>query len=987
MLKWLVALFLLLSLHASHGSTTNYYVSPTGLTNNTGTLNSPWNLQTGLDHLYADTTIWLLSGTYPTNQTEYGGQSGHGGTATAPAIVQALTNYGPIIAFNGTIGIQNFGSDYTIYSGLTIKSNLLGDGIKIQSKNCTITNCIISWNGGSSSAGSGIAMNSSTSKSNKVVNCIIEYNGIVPAQASPLGHGIYMSHQGNYIDGCTIRSNWGYGIQLYSTTATDDTDNWIVNCLISGNTNAYGITLYNGADTGGAGTSLGTNFVLNSTIDDGMAISYGTACVTNCIILPSILKDPTRPVNTNSSRLVTKFLTDYCLGTNTIVGNTGGNNWITNLARSTLFPNLSSLGQYWLPTNSPARGRALSTQTTYHDYWGNWQNNKYDIGAFEYDMDLAADTRDLNASPEKRYLYLDHIPGHRRYEWASDRVGVPGGIPTTYTKFCDAGVNIPGTNIVVVADGVTDCAPAIQAAWNLCPTNQYVLLPSGLMLCNSALTLRGDYKILRGQGTNSALVVGFSNTAIPFINFGVYSEQGTLRTNIYNIPKGATNTVWDSVNNLGALFPSGTNGVMKLWQNDVSTNNGWAAAVNKDGSGDPVHYSPNASYKTNATAPLVRQMVRITGTNTGNQVYFWPPAMFDFVGGKATSQYLYLESLNFSGIENLSINCNDKCSVGIQMSQGMGSWIKNVDCYKPHNYHIYVQYSLLGEITGCYLHEAAAYGPSQGVGVILYSHVTGFNIYNNVFDYSYPGIETDLGVSGCVIAYNYFKHPQGGLANIDCHGPHSANMLVEGNIGYGVLLDGYFGSAEKWTIYRNWLHGNETSFGARKVVNIDHFSRNINIVNNFIGNPYTNWVSEIQTNGWNNAWMANYRFGYPNMGNDTYTGTNTSIQATNYAWMDFYAKTSSWIHANVEYGLIGTSVTNYLSQVTNRIFRNSYYADWAQESAPLWYTNGTWPPIGVNAIGQTNLHNAGNSFEAQFVGTGQTAGRVYGGFWKFIFGF
>lgn len=993
MLKWFLPLLALVWASLASGSTTNYYASPTGLTNNTGAIGSPWNLQTAYNNLRADTTIWLFSGNYPTNLTEYGGQSGHGGTPTAPAIIQALTNYGPVLGCNGVRGLDIFSSDYTYIMGLTVVSNLT-DGIKLQGANCVVSNCIVSGNGNGISAGQGIASNSSGSKSNTIVHCVIEGNGLFPvAVGTAFGHGLYISHNGNVIDGCLVRSNWGFGIQYYSGAVTaNQTDTVIKNCIVDGNTNSYGVVIYSADEVGGL--TPGTNWVINCTILDGMALSWGTTLASNCIILPSPLIDPTRPVNTNSVRVPT-FVSDYCFGTNTIV-NSGGHNYITNLSRASLWPNLASLGQYWLSTNHPARGKGLRSVTANTDFWGNWQAQKYDIGAVEYDMDLAADTRSLigtAAAPSissDAYLYVDHIPGHRRYEWGQSTVGVPGGIPTSYTQFCNATISIPGTNIVAIADDVIDDAPAIQAALNLCPTNAFVLLPVGSYICKTNLTLKGNYRILRGEGSNTILRVRFTNTALPFFNFGVYSEQGTSRTNMIAVTKGMTNTVWDSVNNMGALFP-GTNGVMKIWENDAGTNGGYAAVQDASGSADPVHYSPSASYKTNAAAPLMRQMFRITGTNTGNIVYFQPPCMFDFQAGKALSQYLYLESLNYSGLENFMIDCSSNCSVAIQMSQGMGSWIKGVETYMPNNYHVYVQYSTLGEIRDCYFHEAVNYAPSQGVGVIMYSHVSGYNIYNNVFRKSYPAIETDLGVSGCVIGYNYFLEPQGGLADIDCHGPHSANMLVEGNIGYGVLLDGYFGSAEKWTFYRNWLAGNATTFGARKVVNLDHFSRNINVVNNFIGNPYTNWVSEIQSNGWNNAYCALYRLGYPNMGNDSYTGTNTTLQATNYPFMDFFVKTSLWLHANVEYSTVGNYTTNYSPLLTNRSFRASYFYDWntnQSTSPPWWNTNAQWPPIGINAIPiQTNLNSAAYVYSAAPPASGGSGGgSPVRSAWRLIFG-
>src|SRR4051812_3188069 len=56
-------------------------------------------------------------------------------------------------------------------------------------------------------------------------------------------------------------------------------------------------------------------------------------------------------------------------------------------------------------------------------------------------------------------------------------VGIPGGIPTNYTQFCNVRVSIPGSTLVAVGDGVADDAPAIQAAVSLCPDNKFVYIP------------------------------------------------------------------------------------------------------------------------------------------------------------------------------------------------------------------------------------------------------------------------------------------------------------------------------------------------------------------------------------------------------------------------------------------------------------------------------------------------------------------------------
>lgn len=562
----------------------------------------------------------------------------------------------------------------------------------------------------------------------------------------------------------------------------------------------------------------------------------------------------------------------------------------------------------------------------------------------------------------------------RLLSWSDANTGVPGGIPTGRTQFCNVLISIPGTNIVAVGDGIEDDQPAIQAAINRCPTNAFVYLPEARYACYTNLVINGNYRTLRGAGPGTVLVQNYlseiystnTNTMVittnivgNFINFGSYSEQGTQRTNIVDIPIGATNTTWDSVNGLGALFP-GTNGTVKFWMGDGGVSSGFAALTDGDGSSDPVHYSANGSTKSQAGAPLVRFLARITGTNTGNQVFFSPPSPYFFPSNSTRSQYLYVNELKFSGIEDLSVECGGRISVGIQFSQGMGSWLKGVWITRPVKAHVAVSYSTLGEITECVFDGAPAYGPSQGIGLHLDSHAYGFKIYDNVMRSNFPAIELYLGASGHAITYNYFLNSQGGLAPIDNHNAHNFLNLIEGNVGYGILQDGYFGSAEEWTVFRNWFHGDETAFGARKILNLGHWTRDWNILANVIGNPRTNWGDYLQQSGWNNSNTVRRRYGYPNMGNDTFTGTNQTIQATNYGFMDFYVWSNTVDHANVEYGSIGTWTTNYNAAISNRTFSYSYFTNWNDATPPSWWTNASrtnapWPPIGPDVAGHTNL--------------------------------
>ena len=75
--------------------------------------------------------------------------------------------------------------------------------------------------------------------------------------------------------------------------------------------------------------------------------------------------------------------------------------------------------------------------------------------------------------------------------WAG-QVGIPGGIPTNYTQFCNVTQSIPGySGALADPTGVADSSPAINFAIQHCPNNQYVYIPTGNYHIGSQLSRQG----------------------------------------------------------------------------------------------------------------------------------------------------------------------------------------------------------------------------------------------------------------------------------------------------------------------------------------------------------------------------------------------------------------------------------------------------------------------------------------------------------------
>jgi hypothetical protein len=97
----------------------------------------------------------------------------------------------------------------------------------------------------------------------------------------------------------------------------------------------------------------------------------------------------------------------------------------------------------------------------------------------------------------------DIIPADRLPPGGKFQAGVPGGIPADYREFCDVTAGIPGSPARASADGVTNDAPAINAALALCPAGHYVYIPAGKYRIYSTLVFPKRPVILRGAGSHT----------------------------------------------------------------------------------------------------------------------------------------------------------------------------------------------------------------------------------------------------------------------------------------------------------------------------------------------------------------------------------------------------------------------------------------------------------------------------------------------------
>ncbi len=373
-----------------------FFVSSNGNVTNSGTQLSPWSFSYALTQLAPGVTVTLMPGLYtgpwiiPTNVT---------GTSLYPATIKSQIKWGAVLA-NSTTGlmhglaVHNGYSPYLVIDGLCVSNNM-GNGIAVN-YGSTIKNCWITGN-----HLQGLDLSNPACSNNTVEYNLVENNGVrPPTQIPPPGHfhGLYLSGPNNIVRGNVFRNHTnGYGMIVYSKYPGDTPWNDLIyNNLMYGNTSRWALAIYSAGDY--SGSVPGTNYCFNNTLNGGIFAVNGTTIVSNNIILPSPIIDPKDMIQTSSP--YPAIIADYNLSTLAIAPKGSGNIIGShNVVSSSIgFENTNS-GLYWLSGVSPAKGLAGTNLIPPVDFFGNPQSSVTDVGAFQYNAAMAADTRVLYSPP------------------------------------------------------------------------------------------------------------------------------------------------------------------------------------------------------------------------------------------------------------------------------------------------------------------------------------------------------------------------------------------------------------------------------------------------------------------------------------------------------------------------------------------------------------------------------------------------------------
>jgi hypothetical protein len=261
-----------------------------------------------------------------------------------------------------------------------------------------------------------------------------------------------------------------------------------------------------------------------------------------------------------------------------------------------------------------------------------------------------------------------------------------------------------------------------------------------------------------------------------------------------------------------------------------------------------VENDPNIPVFSVADFPGSRTQMTMVTAKSGNTLNIWP-ALYDNYGknGSLVKVSASTKQMDFSGVEDLTIDANGVASDALWFGQAYGSWVKNIRIVGVSNRSITFSDSLNSELRHSFIDEGKINGTNgYGLGT---GNTSGSLFEDNIFFHNSPSIEINAGSAGNVIAYNYSVPIS---VDMDSnHAPHNHFNLFEGNIFSHLISDGYFGSESHQVIFRNWAQG-----GGWWAINLKRFSRDFSVIGNLIGFPGLNKSG------------GNECFGTPNIGND-----------------------------------------------------------------------------------------------------------------------
>ena len=501
------------------------------------------------------------------------------------------------------------------------------------------------------------------------------------------------------------------------------------------------------------------------------------------------------------------------------------------------------------------------------------------------------------------------LPSSNSIPWGYDRVGAQGGIVnrTTVYQTIPAGAS----------------TSTIQNALDSCPAGQVVQLSAGNYNITARLRIQRSNITLRGAGPSTILHDAQSGGELIFIG-----QAGDL-VNGASVTSGATK-------NSTSITLSSASGLAV----------GQAIIVDMNDNRNLVWLSGGAFGRH------IAQFTRITSIS-GNNVGIWPPLVWDYssTAGSGGSPAIRTVTAGLqtvgSGIEDLAIafDGGGSATASISMVQCVNSWVKGVRSIRPPNRHFVVTQSLNCTFSQNWFDDIGQHAANTA-GLDFYEYCSGMLVEDNIFYKCNIVLDAGGKNSGNVFAYNFILDPyQQNFGQYNGlwmnHGPHNMMNLAEGNFCNGVISDGYFGSSSSCTVFRNFLHGWTPTYPTANsiAVSLKKWSLNWNIVGNVLGRTGVKYFQPTAS-GWGGD-GAIYELGFPNTGNNGYSGTrppNPAVNPGDDQSRDLNVETTVFRHANFDFY---NNTVSYNSGSDTALPASMYLT-----AKPAWMGNLPWPLIG-----------------------------------------
>lgn len=494
--------------------------------------------------------------------------------------------------------------------------------------------------------------------------------------------------------------------------------------------------------------------------------------------------------------------------------------------------------------------------------------------------------------------------------------GIPGGIPKINQQFCNVRTSIPGSSLKAVGDGVTDDAPAINAAINACPANQYVYIPAGNYRLNSPLGRVGvnnwDYVehpfsvVIRGDGPAATHLLNYSNGG-DIVVFG-HTGGATAKVTVpYKV--GDTSLTLDS---MPYIYPGR-----------------WVSVHTDDATAGLMPNMGGYMYD------CMTQWAKVTAVN-GNVVTLDRPMRWAY--GNTVVEIKFSCPVR-CGIENLSMERKvNATGNNIHFVGGYECWVRNVESIRPTKWNIRFEHCGGCEVRECIVHDVWDGGGDSGYGVGIWATTGETLVENNVAYRCRHSFITEWGGQGNVFGYNYSFDPINEnqlstdylMGDLIQHGGDPRWNLWEGNVAATIRFDSVLGSSHYLTAYRNQIQ--RKGLPPVKIALLGSDVQKWNYYANLVGNVYQIPPLPDNLRRW---------------GSD---GDNTSV-------IDPLSQSTAYLHGEVD---LTAGTTTWDSGNADHNLPASLYLT----AKPTWWDNGPWPAIGPDVSTKAGGNPALRRFSA-----------------------